>query len=245
MLFKKNMNELIDLAITAHGGMEQWQKFNHLKAHLKVGGHIWEIKGKAGLLADGFYEANTREQHSSYHSLLDPYQISVWEAGKLTLKSGENGEVHEVNHPRSMFDGEHLESQWNDFQPHYFSNYAWWTYFTTPFNFKLPGFVLKELEPWQQDGETWRRLAVTFPDYIETHNKVQVFYFGGDHLLKRHDYAPDILQSVPSSQYMWDYKDFNGIKVATTRRIYLRNSDGGYNADPVMVSIEVLDLKLS
>jgi hypothetical protein len=44
---------------------------------------------------------------------------------------------------------------------------------------------------------------------------------------------------------MWDYKDFNGIKVATTRRIYLRNSDGGYNADPVMVSIEVLDLKLS
>ena len=239
------MNELIDLVIDAHGGMAQWEKFNHLKVHLKTGGHIWEIKGKSGLLADGFYEANIGEQRSSYHSLLDPYQISKWASDKLTIQNGENGEIREVKHPRSMFDGEHLESQWNDFQPYYFCNYAWWTYFTAPFNFKLPGFVLNELEPWLQDGETWRRLEVTFPDYIQTHNKVQVFFFGEDHLLRRHDYAPDILQSVPSSHYVKDYKEFNGIKIATTRRIYLRNADGSYNAEPVMVSIDILDFKLS
>jgi len=64
-------------------------------------------------------------------------------------------------------------------------------------------------------------------------------------LLRRHDYAPDILQSVPSSQYVKDYKDYNGIKIATNRRIYLRNNDGGYNAEPIMVSIDVLDFKLS
>ena len=92
---------------------------------------------------------------------------------------------------------------------------------------------------------TWRRLEITFPAYIETHNTVQVFYYGPDGLLRRHDYAPDILQSVPSSQYVSDFRDIEGIKVPFTRRIYLRNADGSFNADPVMVSIDVLAFEFS
>lgn len=239
------MADLIDLVISAHGGMDQWNSFNHIKAHLKVDGHIWKIKGKIGLLSDGNFEANTHEQLSGYQSLIAPYQKSTWEPGKIILEDADGSEQRTLLNPRKSFEGEVLETQWNDFQPHYFSNYAWWTYFTAPFNFKLPGYQLKELTPWQQDGETWERLEVTFPDYIETHNKVQVFYFDKDYLLRRHDYAPDILQSVPSSQYVWDYKDFMGIKIATTRRIYLRNEDSSYNPIPVMVSIDVVNVEFS
>jgi hypothetical protein len=239
------MRTLLDEVLAAHGGIDQWNKFDHLKAHLKVAGHIWEIKGKAGLLSDGIFETNTHKQLSGYRSLISPYLISAWGPGKITLKEGENGQEQVLLNPRRSFDGEKLETQWNDLQPHYFSNYAWWTYFTAPFNFTLPGYQTRELDPWQQDGETWRRLEVTFPDYIETHNKTQVFYYGPDGLLRRHDYAPDILQSVPSSQYVQDFKEFMGIKIPVTRRIYLRNPDGTFNAEPVMVSIDVLDLELS
>jgi hypothetical protein len=239
------MSTLLDEVIAAHGGIDQWNKFDHIKAHLKVAGHIWEIKGKAGLLSDGVFEANTHKQVSGYRSLLPPYLISAWSPPRLTLKKGDNGREEVLLNPRRSFDGEKLETQWNDLQPHYFSNYAWWTYFTAPFNFTLPGYTTRQLDPWQQDGETWRRLEVSFPDYIETHNSIQVFFYGPDGLLRRHDYAPDILQSVPSSQYVSDFKTVMGLKIPFTRRIYLRNADGSFNLDPVMVSIDVLELEFS
>jgi hypothetical protein len=239
------MTNLLDQVIKAHGGMEVWQNFNHIAVRLRVAGHIWQIKGKVGVFTEGVFEADTHQQHSRYGSMLKPFEKSVWEPGRLTLATEDAPEPKVLLNPRKVFEGEPLEVQWNDFQPHYFGNYAWWTYFTAPFNFTLPGYQLKELGPWQQEGETWRRLEVTFPDYIETHCKVQVFYYDKDHLLRRHDYAPDILQSIPSSQYVWDYKDFNGIKMPVTRRIYLRNEDASYNPEPVMVSLDIDEVDFS
>jgi hypothetical protein len=46
----------------------------------------------------------------------------------------------------------------------------------------------KEIEPWQENGETWRRLKVTFPASIATHSAEQTFYFDQEGLLTRHDY---------------------------------------------------------
>jgi hypothetical protein len=237
-----SMNDLIDKIITAHGGMDRWQSFNHVSIHLKVEGHIWKIKGKVGVFSNGVFDGDLHHQRTSYRSSISPFQQSRFEPGRLLLESEEHAQPQLFLEPRKSFLGQPLETQWQDFQPHYFGNYAWWTYFTSPFNFKLPGYQLKELDPWQQDGETWSRLEVTFPDYVETHNKVQVFYFDKDYLLKRHDYAPDILGSILSSQYVWDYKDFDGIKMPVTRKIYLRNEDGTYNPEPVMVSLDIIDV---
>jgi hypothetical protein len=239
------MEELVDLATSAHGGMAKWNSFKNIKAHLKVGGLIWEVKGKAGLLSDGVFEANIHEQQTSYHSLANPDINSQWDPEKIILNNAAGTVPRTLRNPRQSFGGEVLESQWNEFQPLYFCNYAFWTYLTAPFNFKLPGYQVKELSPWEQDNETWRRLEVTFPEYIQTHNSVQVFYYDKDFLLKRHDYAPDILQGFPSSQYVWDFKDFMGIMVPVSRRIYMRNEDSTYNPEPVMVSIDVLDVEFS
>jgi hypothetical protein len=58
-----------------------------------------------------------------------------------------------------------------------------WTYLTTPFSFATAAFT-EELAPWQEDGRTWRRLKVTFPDHFAAHSKEQTFYFDSDGLLK-------------------------------------------------------------
>ena len=44
----------------------------------------------------------------------------------------------------------------------YFAGYAMWTYLTTPFLFVMDGVATEELQPWHENGETWRRLKVTF-----------------------------------------------------------------------------------
>jgi len=47
-----------------------------------------------------------------------------------------------------------------------FSGYALWTYLTQPFLYAYPGFVAEEIPPWKENGETWRRLKVIFPDNV-------------------------------------------------------------------------------
>jgi hypothetical protein len=46
------MNRLAMQAINAHGGLERWNHFITLSAHLIQGGELWAAKGKAGILAD-------------------------------------------------------------------------------------------------------------------------------------------------------------------------------------------------
>jgi hypothetical protein len=48
---------------------------------------------------------------------------------------------------------------------------------TEPFVFTYPGVNTHEIEPWQENGETWRRLAVTFPPSNANHNPDQGFYY--------------------------------------------------------------------
>ena len=65
-------------------------------------------------------------------------------------------------------------------------------YLTTPYLFTYPGVQTREVEPWDEDGQTWRRLHVTFPDTIATHTAEQDFYYDSDAMLRRHDYTVDV-----------------------------------------------------
>ncbi len=42
------MSDLVDLAISAHGGMDQWRWLSTVSAHLRVGGALWALKGPTG-----------------------------------------------------------------------------------------------------------------------------------------------------------------------------------------------------
>ncbi|MEV5147162.1 hypothetical protein AB0L14_22815 [Streptomyces sp. NPDC052727] len=98
-----------------------------------------------------------------------------------------SGEVRaERSDPRASFPND-LHAAWDDLHVAYFAGYAMWTYLTSPFTFGSDGFKAVELSPVTVEAETWRRLRVTFPDHIATHCREQVFYFGPDGLLRRHD----------------------------------------------------------
>jgi len=56
------------------------------------------------------------------------------------------------------------------------------TYLNTPFLYTYDGFVTEEISSIQGEGETWRRLKVTFPDNVKSHSKEQISCFGADGL---------------------------------------------------------------
>ena len=101
----------------------------------------------------------------------------------------------------------------------------------TPFLFALPGVETEELESWQENGEAWRRLKVTFPERIATHSAEQTFYFDRQGLLKRHDYEVDVRRrSSAAAHYVSALTDVSGIVVPTKHTILPRQPDGKLGA---------------
>jgi len=95
----------------------------------------------------------------------------------------------------------------------YFSSYALWSYLTIPFLYAYPGSVSEEIAPWEENGEQWRPLKVTFPDSIAGHTRNQISYFGPDGLLRRHEYTVDVLGNAPGLNYAFDNRTSSGIVV--------------------------------
>ena len=55
--------------------------------------------------------------------------------------------------------------------------------------FTYPGVKAHEIDSWQEEGQTWHRLHVTFPTTIATHNPEQTFYYDADGMQRRIDHV--------------------------------------------------------
>jgi hypothetical protein len=110
----------------------------------------------------------------------------------------------------------------------------------------MPGVVTQEIDPWNEEGEVWRRLQVTFPDTIAPHSRVQTYYFDSDTGLQRRlDYSPDVNGNPPLAQYTSEHKDFNGLIVPTRRRVLLRRPDNTAIHERASILLDVTDVALA
>jgi hypothetical protein len=239
------MNKLLEMAIGAHGGLDRWQSKRTIAVDLSVGGALWDLKRQRGLFADGRYEAELQTQHATLGRFGGPDQHVRFTPDRLVLEK-DDGELLQVrDHPLTAFAGHVLETPWDLLHAAYFDGYALWTYFTQPFLYSYPDFVVEEIEPWQENGELWRRLKVTFPEGMTYHNREQVTYFGPDGLICRHDYAVDILGGSYGAHYIHDYREFDGIMVPTRRRVFPLGPDNKKLPEPVLITIDITEVRFA
>jgi hypothetical protein len=118
-------------------------------------------------------------------------------------------------------------------------SYALWTYLTQPFLYQYPGFLVTEIEPWEEEIEVWRRLRVRFPDSVASHTKEQVSHFRPDGLVRRHDYAVDVLGGAKGAHYVDDSHEHSGIMVPHRRRVYPLGADNHKILEPVLITIDI------
>jgi hypothetical protein len=240
-----NMSDLFEKAIAAHGGWERWQTVTKLAAHVSIGGGLWAAKGKGGILDDVRVEIDPHLQHVEYSPFGASGRHSVYEPNRAALVMDKGSLIESRNDPRAAFSSHVRETQWDDLDLIYFSGYAMWTYLTTPFLFRLPGFESEEINPWHENGEEWRRLKVIFPASVPSHSTEQIFYFDETGILRRHDYSADVLGGLPSANYASEPKEFGGLVVPTKRRVFARRPDNHPAPDRIAVAIDIHDIKVS
>jgi hypothetical protein len=231
------MPELLKFAVEAHGGLDRWNQLVSLTAKASITGALWHAKSTGDLLTHVFVEAHLHEQRVITH-LAGRNKRLVFTPQRVASETEEGRLLEARDDPRSAFDGQQWETPWDDLHVAYFSNYALWTYLTIPFLYTYPGFVTEELPPWHEDGETWRSLKATFPDSVASHSREQVSYFGGDGLLRRHEYTVDVMDGARGVNYALDYRDVDGILVPTKRRVYAYDDRKNKLPAPLLVAID-------
>jgi hypothetical protein len=239
------MNDLARFAIEAHGGLDHWRQLKTVSARLLQGGVLWALKGKNGILNDVHVTADLRKEWASHWPFTKPNRHTSFQPDRVAIETTDGEIVAELLSPRESFKGHVLETHWDDLQLAYFAGYAMWTYLNTPFLFAVPDVETEEIESWQENGEAWRRLRVTFPPGIATHSAEQTFYFDQHGLLKRHDYDVDISGGTTAAHYVSELEEFSGIIVPTRHRIFGRQPDGKAVPTPVVVSIDLSEVEFS
>jgi hypothetical protein len=238
------MSNLLDLAIKAHGGLDRWNKVYSIKVAASITGAIWYLKSKPDVLKNIVVTTETKKQRLAM-DFPGQNKRTIFEPNKITLQTADGSNVESRDHPEKLFDGQTLQSPWDDFHVAYFSGESLWTYFTTPFLYTYPDFTTEEIPPIQVENETWRRLKITFPPNIKSHTRQQISCFGPDNLLRRHDYTVDILSGATGLNYASDYRNIDGLIFPTKRRVYAYQGDYRLIKEPLLVAIDISQITLA
>lgn len=239
------MNGLLKLAIEGHGGLRRWEQLSRFRVAASITGAIWALKGQAGLLDGVVLAGETRDQRLTITPFPRPGQYTTWEPYRQTIETADGVLIAERRDPAAFFAGTTRSAPWDDLQAAYFAGEANWNYVVAPFIFARGDFATEETGTWPENGQTWRRLLVTYPETIVAHHRQQTCYFDDDGLLRRLDYPVDILGGGPAVHYPSRYREFDGIMVPTRRRSYVRRPDGTPVPDPVSVAVDVTNVAFS
>ena len=236
-------NELLDLAVKAHGGLARWNKVKAIKVEASITGAIWFVKGKGDVLKNVVLTAETRNERVTV-DFPGQDRRAIFEPDRVVIETVDGNHIEARDNPEKSFQGQQRETPWDDIHVAYFVSEALWTYLNTPFLYTRAGFTTEEISSIQVEGESCRRLKVTFPDNVKSHSKVQISCFGPDGLLRRHDYTVDILGGATGLNYASDYRDVEGIIVPTKRRVYAYEGDYQLVKEPLLVAIDMDEITL-
>jgi hypothetical protein len=230
------MNELLASIVEAHGGLDRWHRFNCARATIVTGGAFWGMKSLTQNQDLRRMTVSLHEGRASVAPFGDPDCHTEFTPDRIANLRGGDTVVAERHDPHTSFAGHEMTTPWDPLHRAYFNGYALWTHLTTASLLPMAGVQVTEGEPWAEGRETWRVLPARFPASIATNNAIQDFFFGGDLVLRRHDYNVDVAGVFAEAQLECDYVEADSVGLPSRRRAQARGTDSRPRLDPLMVS---------
>jgi hypothetical protein len=239
---------LLEEVLDAHGGVERWAVTRRISARVQTGGLLPRTRMPGNRFADIHATIDAHRRRT----VLDPFpregQVGVFEGGEVRIETADGEVLESRDAPRGSFrgvSGLRRNVRWDALDAAYFGGYALNDYLTTPFLLTLDGVEVTEGERWEEEGEVWRRLEVTFPEGFDTHSRRQTFYYDSLRLLRRHDYVAQVIgRWARAAHYCSEHSSVHGLVFPTRRRVLpigLRNRALGA---PTMLSLDLSEIEV-
>src|SRR6266704_108460 len=126
------MNDLLNSAIAAHGGLDRWNQVKSITFDASITGAFWQLKGKDDALKDVRLEVDTTRQLVTIE-FVGQDKRSVFEPRQVVVQRGDGALIEAREDPERSFDGHQFETPWDDIHLAYFVGEAQWTYLNMPF----------------------------------------------------------------------------------------------------------------
>ncbi|UCD77798.1 MAG: hypothetical protein JSW26_20645 [Desulfobacterales bacterium] len=214
-----NVQDILEKVIEAHGGSGRWRELAAVEAIISARGFLFTAKRRP-ILNRVRVRAFTREPRFIFYDFPRAGQTGELSGNnEVSITGPGNQVVSNRMQPRAAIQSLRRQLYWDDLDFLYFGGYATWNYLVTPFLFLRDGFEFEVLEP-SSGIDCPFRLQVSFPDDLPTHCQKQIFYFDRDYLMRRLDYTAEVVGRWAHAAHLCEnYRDFEGIKVPTTRRV--------------------------
>src|SRR5262245_59509158 len=114
-------DELLERVLTAHGGLNGWNRFTTVTASIVTDGSLWGLKG---LTQDSNARQMTvwlHEQRASVMPFGAPNQRTAYTPQRIAIETTDGQVVAERADPRASFDGHGETSPWDPLQRAYFN----------------------------------------------------------------------------------------------------------------------------
>jgi hypothetical protein len=239
--------ELLELALKAAGGRELFRQAREIAVTLHGSGTAIRSKRFGWVPGEIEVRCSTQEQNTVISPFVKEGQRGVFTSSEARIESVTDGTVlASRQNPRQKFPGGRRLLWWDDLDFLYFSGYAMWGYLVAPYSFFWKDVETREIEPWEQDGETWRRLDVTYPVGWQVHSRQQVYYFDSAGRLRRNDYTAEVFGGFAKSAHLCDeHKTFAGLTLPTRRRVYGRRRNNKPRPRPTLVAMDIHSASVS
>ena len=148
------MNDLLQTALKAHGGLDHWKKVKTIKVAASITGAIWFVKSKGDYLKDIVMTVDTAKERM-ITDFPGQDKRSIFQPERIVIERNDGTLIEARDNPEASFEGQSRETPWDDFHVAYFQGEALWTYLNTPFLYTHDGFTSEEISSIQVEGETW------------------------------------------------------------------------------------------
>src|SRR5271170_7300329 len=106
------MNELLKLAVKAHGGLDRWSKVKAIRVAAAITGGIWYVKGKGDFLKNVVLTAETRNERLTVEFPCQNKR-AIFEPERIVIETVDGVLIESRDHPVKSFEGQQRETPWD------------------------------------------------------------------------------------------------------------------------------------
>ena len=220
-------------ALKAYGGEAVWKAATTVQSTVTVGGLLFQLKG-INIPPHAQITVDVQRPHTVIDPVDEAGNTGVLDGFSVMIVAPDGKVLEQRADAREHLQNSSLTTKWDRLNLLYFLGYAFWGYYTLPYQLTRADIRWTELG----DGV----LQADYGTNLPVHSRIQRFWFDTKTgLLRRNDYTP--VAATPSARVanvVFDHATSNGIPYASKRRV--KNSLGQYGwvlPAPDFITIDV------